>query len=462
MQFDMKNKFPLKVSIIGAARSGLAAAQFFIERGSQVFISDSCSEQKLISALDTKGLGGVDHESGGHTDRVLDFNMIILSPGVPSDMPILKKAKSAGIPVWSEMELGYQVSKATFLAVTGSTGKSTTVSLAGEALKAAGKESVVAGNIGIPVISIVPSLSEKGFVVAEVSSFQLENIDLFRPKAAIVLNFMKNHLDRYLSEDDYYNAKKQIAGNFNKDNYLILNANDPRLVAWSKEMENKTNIIFFGENVTGYDSFWSEDDQLHYRFAGHAGIILKFSDMLIKGRHNHENACAASALVKVAGIDDHSIRNGICSFGGLPHRLEFVKSVNGVDWYNDSKSTTAESVAVAVSAFSSGVHLIAGGKDKGCDFSVVKNAIAASVKDIILIGEAAERMEEQWRGLAPIYRCKTLKDAIDAADLKSEDGEHVVFSPGCSSFDMFSSYEERGAIFRQLVSELENERPGHE
>jgi UDP-N-acetylmuramoylalanine--D-glutamate ligase len=458
--FDINNNFPSKVSIIGAARSGLAAALFFVERGSKVFVSDSCTEQKLMASLETRGLSGLAHESGGHTDRVLDCELLILSPGVPSDLPIIKQAQSAGIPVWSEMELGFQVSKATFLAVTGSAGKSTTASLAAEALKAAGIESAVAGNIGIPVISIAPSISADGYVVAEVSSFQLENIDRFSPKAAVVLNFMKNHLDRYISEDDYYNAKKQIARNFNKDNYLILNAKDPKLIAWSKEMIQKTNIIFFGENISGYDSFWCEQDMLRYRFGDTAGIILNFGEMFIKGRHNHENACAASALAKVAGVDDNSIKKGICSFRGLPHRLEFIQSIEGVSWYNDSKSTTAESVAVAVSAFPKGVHLIAGGKDKGCDFASVKDTIAASVIDIILIGEAADRIEEQWKGLAPIYRCKTLKDAVDTAILKSKPGEYVVFSPGCSSFDMFSSYEERGAIFRQLVIELGNERAG--
>ncbi len=457
MLFDMNNNFPPRVSIIGAARSGLAAASFFVEMGSNVFVSDSCTEQKLMVSLDSKGLSGLSHESGVHTDRVLDCDLIILSPGIPSGLPILKRAQSAGIPVWSEMELGYQMSKATFLAATGSTGKSTTVSLAGEALKAAGIESAVAGNIGIPVIGVVPSLSADGFVVAEVSSFQLENIDCFRPKAAVVLNFMKNHLDRYLSEDDYYNAKKQIARNFNKDNYLVLNARDPKLMAWSKEMEHKTNIIYFGENVNGCDSFWCEQDKLCYRFEGSTGVILNLGDMFIRGRHNHENACAASALAKVAGIDDKCIKKGICSFKGLPHRLEFIGRIKGVSWYNDSKSTTAESVAVAVSAFPKGVHLIAGGKDKGCNFAAIKDIIAVSVKDIILIGEAAGRIEKLWRGLAPIYRCKTLKDAVDMAASKSEPEEYVVFSPGCSSFDMFSSYEERGAIFRHLVTELDNE-----
>lgn len=458
LQFDMIHTFPSRVSIIGAARSGLAAAQFFLEKGTDVFISDSCTEQKLLSSLASKGLTDLEHESGGHTKRALQCDIIILSPGVPSDLPILQKAKKAGIPVWSEMELGYRASKATFLAITGSTGKSTTVSLLGEALRVGEIESEVAGNIGIPVISIVPSLSENGYVAAEVSSFQLENIDQFRPKAAAVLNFMKNHLDRYASEEDYYNAKKEIARNFTKDNYLVLNGNDPQLVSWSKEMEKRTNVLFYGVNQEGYDSFWCENGELRYRFAEKTGSILRFEDMFIKGPHNHQNACAASALAMVAGVSDEAIREGICSFTGLQHRLEYVTTINGVNWYNDSKSTTAESIAVAVSAFSGGVHLIAGGRDKGCDFSVVNDAIRSHVIDIILIGEASERMQNKWQSLVPIYRCKTLKDAIDTAEERSKSGENVVFSPGCSSFDMFSNYEERGLIYKHLVKELGGER----
>jgi UDP-N-acetylmuramoylalanine--D-glutamate ligase len=453
MQFDMKKTFPARVTIIGAARSGLAAAAFFISKGTSVFISDTCTEEKLCSVLAANNLQSVKYESGAHTDNVLLCDIIILSPGVPSDLPVLVKARKQGIPVWSEMELGFQASQATFLAITGSTGKSTTVSLLGEALKASGIESVVAGNIGIPVISIVPQLSEQGFVAAEVSSFQLENIDQFRPKAAAVLNFMKNHLDRYGSAEDYYDAKKEIAHKFDKDNYLVLNANDPLLMIWAQHMQGVTNVAYFGADLSNEDCFWSENGQLRYRFQGTCGSMLNFDDMFIKGNHNHENGCAAAALAKIAGVDDLSIKKGFCNFQGLPHRLEYVGKAKGVSCYNDSKSTTAESITVAISAFKEPVHLIAGGRDKGCDFSVVKDAIKTFVKDIILIGEAADRMELQWDGLVPIYRAVSLADAVDTAIAHSSNGEHIVFSPGCSSFDMFTSYEERGMVFRQLVSE---------
>lgn len=451
MNFDMQKSFPSKVSIIGAARSGLAAAEFFISKGADVFISDTCDEEKLVKILTDKGIHTIRHESSVHTDKVLECDLIVLSPGVPSDIPILIKAREKKIPVWSEMELGFRASKATFLAVTGSTGKSTTVSLLGEALNAGGKDAVVAGNIGIPVISIVHQVPKDSFVVAEVSSFQLETIDTFRPMAAAVLNFMKNHLDRYACEDDYYNAKKEIARNFTKENVLVLNANDVRLCEWAEEMRSKTRIVWFGADVPEEDSFWIDGTLLKYRFGGTTGVVLNVNDMIIRGHHNHENACVASALAMIAGADIHGIAKGICGFKGLKHRLEYVDEVNKVRFYNDSKSTTAESILVAVRAFPKGVHLIAGGRDKFCDFTTVNEAIKKHVTDVTLIGEAADRMAGVWNGLTTIKRAPTLDEAIDKAMENAVPGDVVVFSPGCSSFDMFKNYEERGDIFKQLV-----------
>jgi UDP-N-acetylmuramoylalanine--D-glutamate ligase len=451
MNFDMQKSFPSRVSIIGAARSGLAAAEFFISKGSDVFISDTCDEEKLVKILSDKGIYKVRHESSAHTDKVLECDLIVLSPGVPSDIPILDKARENKIPVWSEMELGFRASKATFLAVTGSTGKSTTVSLLGEALNAGGKDAVVAGNIGIPVISIVHQVPKGSIVVAEVSSFQLETIDRFKPLGAAVLNFMKNHLDRYACEDDYYNAKKEIARNFTKENVLVLNANDGRLCEWAKEMRDKTQIVWFGADVSGEDSFWIDGSLLKYRFRENSGIVLNVNDMIIKGHHNHENACVASALAMFAGADVKGIAKGICGFKGLKHRLEFVDEVNKVKFYNDSKSTTAESILVAVKAFPNGVHLIAGGRDKFCDFTTVNEAIKEHVTDVTLIGEAADRMESVWNGLTTIKRAPTLDAAIDKAMENAVPGDVVVFSPGCSSFDMFKNYEERGDVFKKLV-----------
>ncbi|HLV32443.1 MAG TPA: UDP-N-acetylmuramoyl-L-alanine--D-glutamate ligase [Chitinispirillaceae bacterium] len=453
MRTDIKKQIKRTVSILGAARSGLAAASFFSKMDIDTFISDTCNEEKLEKILSENNMEKVSYEAGRHTEKILESDLIIISPGIPSDLQIIKKARSLGIPVWSEIELGYRFSSAQFLAVTGSTGKSTTVSLLGEILKRSGKEYATAGNIGIPVISKVQSLSENGYVAAEISSFQLENIDEFRPLGAAVLNFMKNHLDRYGSEEEYYNAKKEIARNFDKENYLILNALDLRLMDWAQTMKKRTSIILFGENIPGFDCFWCKDNLIRYRLGNTERVIIDTDDMILRGEHNYLNACAASALAKTAGIDDSCIRSGLSSFTGLSHRLELAGRYNGIRFYNDSKSTTAESVRVAVSAFSN-VHLIAGGRDKGCDFSVVNDVIRKHVKSICLIGEAAGRMHKEWNGIAPVYCESTLESAVAQVLSRSKSGDTIVFSPGCSSFDMFKNYEERGNRFKEIVQDM--------
>jgi UDP-N-acetylmuramoylalanine--D-glutamate ligase len=456
IQFDMKTTFPSRVAIIGAARSGLAAAEFFNRKKVAVFISDSCSETQLRVSLGARGLDGLQYEAGCHTEKVLEADLIVLSPGVPSDIEILNNARSKGIPVWSEMELGFRASRAPFYAVTGSTGKSTTVSLIGEAIKESGRQTVVAGNIGIPVISQVEGLDENACVVAEVSSFQLETIEMFKPKVAAIVNLMKNHLDRYLSEIDYYDAKKRIAENMIKNDFVVVNATDPLLMQWAEQIRSRVSLIFAGADMAGENCFWVEDDCIYYRFNGSSGKMLNTDDMKIKGYHNHLNACIASAVAKAAGADDDSIKRGICSFKGLEHRLEFVEQVNGVSWYNDSKSTTAESITAAVSAFAH-VYLIAGGRDKGCEFEAVNEALRKHARAVYLIGEASQRIKSIWDGIVPIYLSSSLEDAVTSIHAVAKNGEAVVMSPGCSSFDMFKNYEERGAIFRRLVKGLPGE-----
>jgi UDP-N-acetylmuramoylalanine--D-glutamate ligase len=460
IKFDLRTTFPRRVAVIGAAKSGIAAAVYFRKKGVEVFVSDTCPSAQLEKVLAGSGLENVPHESGGHTREVLKSDIVVLSPGVASDIPVILEAKKRGIPVWSEMELGFRASEAVFLAVTGSTGKTTTVSMLGEALKAGGKESVVAGNIGIPVISVVAGMSKNGWVAAEVSSFQLENIEQFRPRGAAILNLMKNHLDRYTGEEAYYNAKKAIARNFTKENYLVLNLHDPRLVEWAAVMGSRTNVVFSGSAEGSGDTFWFDEaaGTLRYRFGGNRGTILDVKDMKVNGRHNFENACVAAALAKVAGVGYADIQRGICAFAGLPHRLEFAGESMGVRYYNDSKSTTAESIVAAVSAFAGGVHLIAGGRDKGCDFSLVKSALKKHARAVYLIGEAADRIQAEWDGIVPIYRFTMLEEAVAAASGAARQGDTVVLSPGCSSFDMFTDYKERGDRFKKIIAGMGAER----
>jgi UDP-N-acetylmuramoylalanine--D-glutamate ligase len=455
---DIINNAPKSVAVIGAAKSGVAAAKYFLSRKSRVFISDVCDRERLDGILRENQLDGSDsleNEAGGHTGKILDYELIILSPGVRSDLDVLKSAAAKGIPVWSEMELGYRVSKAPFLAVTGSSGKSTTVSLLASAMSAAGVETALAGNIGTPVIEVTPRLSEEAVVVAEVSSFQLEAIDKFKPKVAAVVNLMKNHLDRYSCEDDYYNAKKLIAKNLTMDEYLVLNADDTRLSRWVEEFKTKTKIFMFGTRDCGGDCVYLSGKGINYRMNGVSGVIIEdTADMKIAGRHNCINACAAAAVALAAGADPKLIGRGLCDFGGLPHRLEIVGEAGGVSFYNDSKSTTAESIECAINAFGSKVVLIAGGKDKGCDFAAIIDSVRKNVKSIVLIGEAKERMAAVWDGAAPITNAATLEEAVDIAFKDAVGGEKVVFSPGCSSFDMFRNFEHRGDMFRETVNRL--------
>lgn len=447
-----KEYIPKKVSVLGAGRSGIAATQALLGLGSSVFISDTCDTNKLDFILATNGLAHLLHESGEHSEKVLDCDVIILSPGIPSDLPVLCQAREKQIPVWSEMELGYRLCRGTFVAVTGSSGKSTTVSLLGAILSAAGKKNIVAGNIGLPVSKVSLSLDENSVLVAEVSSFQLENIDLFRPRVSAVLNLMKNHLDRYADEREYFSAKMGIARNISRNDTLVLNIKDSRLKSWAGEMREKVDVVPVGIDMRGMNCFWHEKGFMHFRIAEKTEKMFDLRNMKIRGSHNYDNACAAAAMAFSLDISNSDIIKGLCFFSGLPHRLEFIREVDNVRYFNDSKSTTAESIMCAITAFENNVHLIAGGKDKGCDFSMAKDAVSRHVKSVNLIGEAADIIEKEWNGLTEINRAPTLEEALETARKKSREGDVVILSPGCSSFDMFKNYEERGDIFKELVN----------
>ncbi len=448
---------PQKVAILGAGRSGIAVAKYLYKMDISVFISETCSTEDLDFILASNAIADIPHEAGGHTPKVLDHDLIVCSPGIPSDIGVLKKARNKKIPVWSEIELAYRQSKAPFLAITGSTGKSTTVGLLGSILEAAGREHTVAGNIGIPLIGAAPEIPEHGYVAAEISSFQLETIELFHPKAAAVLNLLKNHLDRYKNEEEYYNAKKMISKNMTATDILVLNANDERCVGWAESIGGTIKVVFFGNTGASSDSLWCEGTIMHGRFNGQEEIVGDIGAMKIKGSHNSDNACAAAALARAAGIENKAIIDGVCAFSGLPHRLEFIREINGIAYYNDSKATTAESVACAVNAFHAEVHLIAGGKDKGCDFTEIRDSIKEKVKSVCLIGEAAGRISKEWKGLTEINKAESLEQALETVNANAHPGDVVILSPGCSSFDMFASFEDRGAIFKKLVHALYEE-----
>jgi UDP-N-acetylmuramoylalanine--D-glutamate ligase len=451
---EAKEWLPEKTAILGAGRSGIAVAKFLLERGVSIFISETCGVKKMDFILASNSIADKPHEANGHTATVLEYDLIICSPGIPSNIHVLKKARKMGIPVWSEIELAYRQSKAPYIAITGSTGKSTTVCLVGSILKAAKTDHTVAGNIGLPLISVAPTIPEDGFVAAEISSFQLENIDLFKPRVVAILNLMKNHLDRYESETDYYNAKKEIVRNMSGSDTLVVNANDKHLVSWVKSLNGKVKIVYFGDDVTGHDCVWHSGGVVYARFNNKKENIINTNTLKIKGKHNIDNICAATALTYTAGVDKGAIAEGASVFNSLPHRLEFIREINGIQYYNDSKATTAESVQCAVTAFQNNVHLIAGGKDKGCDFTLVNDSIKQHVKSAALIGEAAGKISKEWKKLTDTTMTGSLEKALAVVNKNAESGDVVILSPGCSSFDMFTSFEERGDIFKKLVNNL--------
>jgi len=449
-----------RFAIIGAARSGLSAARFLLERGAQVFISDTCAAEKLDMTLAANDLAQVPHEAVEHSERVLESQVIVLSPGVPSDLPILKRARKAGIPVWSEIELAFRNTPAKVLAVTGSSGKSTTVSLLGSVLEAASIPTAVVGNIGIPAISVLPRLGSDAWAVLEASSFQLETIDSFRPSGAAIVNLMKNHLDRYANEQEYYAAKKHIARNMTRDDVLVLNADDAILAGWTRELRDRVRVVTFGLSDTGRDGVWYDDGTIFGRKNGEKVTILGVNAMKLRGVHNYLNASVAAALAWFcADVPIDALVRGLASFAGLAHRLEFVGEVGGVKFFNDSKSTTAESMVCALRAFDGNVYLIAGGRDKGCDFALVTDEIRARAKGLYLIGEARKRMHREWGKATAVFMADSLEQAVARALERATAGDAVVLSPGCASFDMFKNYEHRGDVFRAIVKSLtENAR----
>ncbi len=441
-----------RVAVIGAADSGLAAAKVLMDMGKEVFLSDTCGEKELVHRITGKGLAGIDYEADGNTRKILEYDQIVLSPGVPAENEILKSAYSQGIPVWSEIELGYRLCRGRIIAVTGSTGKSTTVSLIGEALSSSGIRNTVCGNIGLPFSEVAQRIGPEDIAVVEVSSFQLESIVDFRPSVAVILNLYKNHLDRYSNEKEYYAAKKNILKNLSGNDKAVLFSGDSLLLEWAEEIHHEM-VVFFGDHKGPGESVWWEGNDLFHTLSDETAEVLDLSENVVPGDHNKNNISAAAASLISLGIGLDGLQNAIRRFSGLEHRMEYVGTVSGVKYYNDSKATTVESIRAALTAFDKPVVLIAGGRDKGCDFRLIKEDIKNSISRAVLIGEAKERIREEWEDVTEVIFADSMEDAIEKAILNGCNEYAVLLSPGCSSFDMFDNYKHRGEVFREAVRE---------
>ncbi len=449
---ELKNK---RVLVVGLGRSGLAAALFLRRHGAQVTVSDVRSAEALEKEIPMLLEEGIAVEAGGHgllTFRRQDF--LVVSPGVPLDTPEIRQVRSFGQTILGEVELASRFLKGRTLAITGSNGKTTTTSLCGAILEASGAPTLVGGNIGTPVAALADESREDGWNVLEISSFQLETTETFRPHIAVLLNITPDHLDRHGSFENYREAKERIFANQTPDDFLVLNADDEvaqRAAARARGQVfwfSRTRIVRQGAFVLNGVIMFRANEQ------GGAEPVLPVAAIPLKGAHNLENVLAAVAATRLAGVSTEAIRGVVERFQAVEHRLEFVAQVRGVEYYNDSKATNVDAAAKAIASFERGVHLILGGKDKDSDYRPLRALFPGRVRAIYTIGAAAEKIEAHLRGSAPVRRAGTLAHALELAEAAAEPGDTVLLAPACSSFDQFRDYEERGAQFKQLVHAL--------
>jgi len=442
-----------RVTVMGLARSGAAACRVLAERGASVRATDLRPAGKLAVDLADLARRGVALETGGHTEEsFLGADLIVVSPGVEAGHPLLAAARRRGVPVWGEVELAYRLTPARFLGITGTNGKSTTTCLIGAILEAAGLPCVVAGNIGTALCDVVPSLTPAHWVVTELSSFQLETIVRFRPRIALLLNLAPDHLDRYREVADYYRAKANIFRNQTAEDVAVLNAEEPLIPQYVAGL--RARPLLFSRHRTVGDGAFVRGGELTVRREGQSRAVCPVSEIRILGPHNLENALAAAAAAAAAGAAPEAIAAALRSFPGLPHRLEPVGELRGVRYINDSKGTNVGAVVKSLESFAGGVILIAGGKDKGGDFTPLRPLVEGRVKRLLLIGQAREKIRSQLQGACPMEEAASLEEAVRRAAELAEAGDTVLLSPACASFDMFRDFEQRGDVFREAVRGL--------
>lgn len=442
-----------RVTILGMARSGLALAKLLKAYGARVLVSDIKPENALKKEVALLANWGVDWETGGHTSQVwTDKDYLVISPGIPGDIPVLQKAGSLGLPVFSEIEVASWLCQAKMIGITGSNGKTTTTTLVGEILKKAGQEVRVAGNVGEAFSNVVDSLSEKGTAVLEISSFQLEKISDFKPHIATILNLSPDHLDRYPDYDAYVSAKLRIFENQTGNDYAVLNADDMKTQEIKKKVLSR--IVQFSTKQEIQSGVFAKDGYLVSNLGRREKRIIPATEIGIKGPHNLANAACAAAIAFLLDADPDTIASALREFKGVEHRLEEVATVGGVKFINDSKATNVDSVWYALQSVPGPVILIAGGKDKGSSYLPLADLVKQRVKLLILIGQAAQKIRGELGGLTETLDAFSLEQAVELAYERAGSGDTVILSPACASFDMFENFEHRGRVFKQKVIQL--------
>jgi UDP-N-acetylmuramoylalanine--D-glutamate ligase len=449
---ELKNK---RVLVVGIGKSGISAAMFLRGLGARVTVSDTRSAIALAEQIPALLDAGVMVESGGH--GLLTFrrqDLIVVSPGVPLDTPEVKQVIGYGLPVIGELELATRFLKGQIVAVTGSNGKTTTTSLIGKIFSDAGAPTQVGGNIGLPVIELIAGSTDETTNVLEVSSFQLETTEEFHPRIAVILNITPDHLDRHHSFEAYVAAKEKIFANQTSEDALVLNADD--LTTQMSAGKTKARVYWFSATKIVRQGAFLRDGVVCWleKEGGKSEPILPVGEIHLKGTHNVENVLAAVCAARLAGVPAEQIRAAVGSFKAVEHRLEYVRTVKGVEYFNDSKATNVDAAMKAVESFAGCVHLILGGKDKDSDYTQMHQLLGERVKTVYTIGSAAEKIERQLVGVVKIVSAGTLATAVAKAAAGATAGDVVLLAPACSSFDQFDNYEHRGRVFRQLVMDL--------
>ncbi len=446
----------MRILVVGAKKSGVYASILAKQRGSDVFLTEYSLNEEIEEMEGLLKKEGVPYEVGGHSyDKFYNFDLAVLSPGVPLNSPVVKALEERHIPYVGELEFAFRYSppKTRVIAITGTNGKSTTTALVGHILETAHMDVVTGGNLGTPYSALLLAHPEPAYAVLEISCFQLETIDRFHPHIAVFLNFTEDHLDRYRNVEEYLHYKKRIFENQKKSDYAVLNIDDDTVRGFSSELEQE--VYFFSTKGSLKKGAYYKNGAIYFS-DGNSFKILDRDLIPLRGMHNVENVLSAVVASYLAGVKFEDIKDGITTFEGLPHRLEYVRTLSDVIYVNDSKSTTPDSTIKALESFNGRVVLIAGGSSKNSDFANLAKLFPSKLKALVLIGETAPELARAAisNGFEKYFFATSLEEAVFIARGEAEGGDVVLLSPACASFDMFRDFEERGEEFKRIVEGL--------
>lgn len=451
---DLQNK---NVLLVGLAKTGVSTIKKLDKLGANIIVNDIKTKDKLEEIIkDIQNLERVEYILGHHPEDISNIDLTIVSPGVPLDLPFIQKIKESNIKIIGEVELAYRLSNhPTFIGITGTNGKTTTTSLVGEIFKKANKDTYVVGNIGNPVIDTVDLTDEKSFLITELSSFQLESIEDFKPKVSTIINITEDHLNRHHTMENYIEAKARIYKNQDASDFCILNYDDSIV----RELANytKAKVLYFSQkDKVEQGAYLDENNNIVIDIDGKKVVLMNKNELSLPGSHNLENAMAAILMSYVSNIDIDVIKETLKTFKGVEHRLEFVTNKNGIMFVNDSKGTNPDSTIKAITSYERPIVLIAGGMDKQSDFTEMMKYATENVKALVLLGETADKIElsAKNQGIENIAKVSCMEEAVKKAYEIAQSGDVVLLSPACASWDMYPNFEARGLDFKENIYKL--------